>query len=216
MITSTTKFYSHSSLQSIISNPASFNINFGGIQGITEYTRYLRDSDDSKISKIGIQTRSGNCSRSERKYSSSQRHNGHTSTERQDFGMTNFNSGRRKHKKRIADYDGDTEKYLADIIDVEIRKKKPTTNDGTQIRFVTEGDIDHAAKSQQHFIFDRGSEWNMRVDLTRSLCLERVKKILRPYTQEKLEEAYQQKKEKYTELMKTCREREVEKRGCSQ
>ena len=59
-----------------------------------------------------------------------------------------------------------------------------------------------------HFIFDRGSEWNMRVDLTRSLCLERVKKILRPYTQEKLEEAYQRKKEKYTELMKTCRERE--------
>lgn len=102
MITSTTKFYSHISLQLIITNPASLNINFGEIQGITEYTRHLRDSDDSKISKVGIQTRSGNCSRSERKYSSSQRPNGHTSTERQDFGMTNFNSDRRKHKKRIA------------------------------------------------------------------------------------------------------------------
>ncbi|CAC5402880.1 unnamed protein product [Mytilus coruscus] len=35
---STTKLFSHRSLQSIITNPATFNINFGGLLGIKEQT----------------------------------------------------------------------------------------------------------------------------------------------------------------------------------
>ncbi|CAC5422198.1 unnamed protein product [Mytilus coruscus] len=96
-----------------------------------------------------------------------------------------------------------------------------------QIRFVREGDTGHATKSQQHFILDKGSEWNIRTDIGKKLVFpECVQTTLRPYIvvwlqtskmvvaieltvpwEERCEEAYQRKKEKYTELMTTCRER---------
>ncbi|CAC5384419.1 unnamed protein product [Mytilus coruscus] len=46
---STTKIYSHRSLQSIITNPATFNINFGGIQVIKEQT--CNDYETQRITR---------------------------------------------------------------------------------------------------------------------------------------------------------------------
>ncbi|CAC5364749.1 unnamed protein product [Mytilus coruscus] len=118
-------------------------------------------------------------------------------------------------------------KHLAEILDIERRKKRPSNTEAKQIRFVREGDTGHATKSHQHFILDKGSEWNMRADIGKKLVfLECVQTTLRsdivvwsqsskmivaieltvPW-EERCEEAYQRKKEKYTELMTTCRER---------
>ncbi|CAC5400678.1 unnamed protein product [Mytilus coruscus] len=114
-----------------------------------------------------------------------------------------------------------------EILDVERKKKRPKTEE-KQTRFVREGDTGHAKKSQQHFIFDMGSEWNMRANNGKKLVFpECVNTTLRTYIvvwlqkskmivaeeqkvpwEKRCEEIYQRKKEKYTELMTTCRERE--------
>ncbi|VDI43607.1 switch-associated protein 70 [Mytilus galloprovincialis] len=118
-------------------------------------------------------------------------------------------------------------KHLAKILDIERKKKRPSKTEAKQIRFVREGDTGHATKSQQHFILDKGSDWNMRADIGKKLVFpECVQTTLRPDIvvwsqpskmivaieltvpwEERCEEAYQRKKEKYTELMTTCRER---------
>ncbi|CAC5381746.1 unnamed protein product [Mytilus coruscus] len=72
-------------------------------------------------------------------------------------------------------------KHLAEILDIERRKKRPSKTEAKQIRFVREGDTGHATMSQQHFILDKGSEWNMRADIGKKLVFpECVQTTLRP------------------------------------
>ncbi|CAC5371102.1 unnamed protein product [Mytilus coruscus] len=73
------------------------------------------------------------------------------------------------------------QKHLAEILDIERIKKRPSKTEAKQIRFVREGDTGHATKSQQHFILDKGSEWNMRADIGKKLVFsECVQTTLRP------------------------------------
>ncbi|VDI22183.1 Hypothetical predicted protein [Mytilus galloprovincialis] len=183
----------------------------------------LRDSKDSKISKAGIQTRTGRkwSARTAVDQAESILHHkdivGNTCT----GCKVALTQGRYqwRHDKVL--------NHLAEILNIERRKKRPSKAETKQIRFVREGDMGHATKSQQHFILDKGSEWNMRADIGKKLVFQEcVQTTLRldivvwsqpskmivaigltvPW-EERCEEAYQQKKEKYTELMTTCRER---------
>ncbi|CAC5379044.1 unnamed protein product [Mytilus coruscus] len=125
-----------------------------------------------------------------------------------------WNSRKKDHMGRVME-DGTIQHFHSCLE----KKKRPSKTESKQIRFVREGDTGHATKSQQHFILDKGSEWNMRADIIKKLVFpECVQTTLRPDIvvwsqsskmivaieltvpwEERCEEAYQRKKEKYTE-----------------
>ena len=59
--------------------------------------------------------------------------------------------------------------HLAEILDIERRKKRLSKTEAKQNRFAREGNTGHATKSQQHFILDKGSEWNMGAEIGKKL-----------------------------------------------
>ena len=101
---------------------------------------------------------------------------------------------------------------LADVLEVERRKKRPTDQKPGQIQFVRQGEgtADKRAPKQKA-VLDTGHDWELRVDLDAVLVSQQSKTLvaieLTVPREENCEEARERKSLKYADLVADCKDK---------